>query len=84
MVGGRRRTGDNMNAVRPGQKFLSRVWLDPNTNKPATMKITKVEKGSIYYRPVYGTHDDGTEWLGSPARIDNTPDAIAKWLEVTS
>ena len=28
-------------------------------------KITAIRQGVIYYRPYYGLHDDGTEWLGS-------------------
>jgi len=66
--------------VKPGERYLSKRWLHYRTNQPLVMKITKVAAGSIYYRPDYGKHDDGSEWLGSPARIDATPEAIERWL----
>lgn len=72
-----------METVKVGQRYKSKVWLQPNTREAATMKITRVTKTAIYYRPDYGLHADGTEWLGSLATIDNTPEAINKWLEVT-
>ena len=66
--------------AKAGQRYQSTRWLCWATNLPLIVKITKVSQGSIYYRPDYGLHDDGSEWLGAPARIDNTPEAIAKWL----
>lgn len=67
--------------LRHGQFLFSKVWLNPENNKPLLMKITKVTKSAVYYRPYYGLHDDGTEWLGAPAWIENKPEAIAKYLE---
>lgn len=68
-----------MTTLKRGDRYVSTVWLDQN-HQPLLVKITKVTSSAIYYRPDYGTHDDGSEWLGSPALIDNTPEAIQKWL----
>jgi hypothetical protein len=67
-------------SVRAGERYESRVWLLPYTTQPAIMKVTRVTKHAIYYRVDYGKHDDGSEWLGSPAWFENTPEAKAKWL----
>jgi hypothetical protein len=51
-----------------GMIFEHKKWLDPEMNgRPLRCKITKIARGSIYYRPYYGKHCDGSEWLGSPA-----------------
>ena len=65
--------------MKQGERYLSNIWMDAD-RKPLRLKITRVTKHSIYYRPDYGLHDDGSEWLGSPAYIDNSPEAIAKWI----
>lgn len=67
--------------MRRGARYESRIWLSSDyTNRPAIMKITRIMHDRIYYRPDYGHHDDGTEWLGSAAWIPNTPQAIQKYL----
>jgi hypothetical protein len=57
-------------AMEKGDLFQHAHWLDSSKmpeHVPLTCKVTKVERGMIYYRPYYGKHDDGSEWLGSPA-----------------
>jgi hypothetical protein len=53
--------------MKVGQMFPSKIWLDPQTNQPLQIKITRIASGVVYYRPYYGLHDDGSEWLGSSA-----------------
>ena len=48
-----------------GDFFEHTKWLSYLDNKPLKCKITKVLKDYIYYRPYYGLHEDGSEWLGS-------------------
>lgn len=56
--------------LRRGSYFLSRVWLDPDySGQPLRCKVTAIRQGTVYYRPHYGWHDDGSEWLGSTARF---------------
>lgn len=52
--------------MKRGDIFTHRHWLNPETNQPLRCKITKVAGGTLYYRPHYGFHDDGSEWLGKP------------------
>lgn len=53
-----------------GKIYLHRHYLDPDmSNKPLACKVTKIAQGVAYYRPYYGLHDDGSEWLGSPAYV---------------
>jgi hypothetical protein len=56
--------------LKKGTKFLHSRYLDVGKlpeKVQLTCVITAVRMGVVYYRPVYGTHDDGTPWLGSPA-----------------
>jgi len=54
--------------MKVGMIFAHKKWLDPQVNGQALRcKVTKIAKGKIYYRPFYGRHADGSEWLGSPA-----------------
>ena len=73
---------NNTNACRPktGERYESTKWLNPETGGPLAVKITKIAGGTIYYRPDYGKHDDGSEWLGGPASIDNTAESVGRWL----
>ena len=66
--------------MKAGERYVSKVWISHENHQPITVKITKVTSSAIYYRPDYGLHNDGTEWLGSCAWI--TPDQIAKYLVV--
>ena len=52
--------------LKQGDIFTHRHWLDPDhSNAPLRCKVTKIARGMVYYRPYYGLHDDGTEWLGA-------------------
>ena len=48
-----------------GDIMLHRRCLDGSNMQPLRCKITRIAQGVLYYRPHYGLHDDGTEWLGS-------------------
>ena len=64
-----------------GERYESKIWLNPNfKNCPAIMKFTRITKTVIHYRPDYGQHDDGSEWLGTSTWIRNTPQAINRYL----
>jgi len=65
--------------MKQGERYISNVWMDADHN-PLRIKVTRVTKHSIYYRPDYGLHEDGSEWLGSPHYINNTPDSIERWI----
>ena len=55
------------NQIYKGAYFTHSRWLDPDhSNQPMRCKVTRVARGLVYYRPHYGWHDDGTEWLGNP------------------
>lgn len=54
-------------SLKRGTIFEHRHWLDPQSNKPLRCKVTRVAMDTIYYRPHYGFHDDGSEWLGGVA-----------------
>lgn len=45
--------------------FLSSAHLPERV--PLKCKVTKVAQGVVYYRPFYGVHEDGSEWLGAPS-----------------
>jgi hypothetical protein len=49
-----------------GDILLHRHWIT-HDNAPLCCKITRIAQGVMYYRPYYGLHDDGTEWLGAPS-----------------
>lgn len=51
---------------RKGMMFKHTRFMDPSTNAPLVCKVTKIAGGTVYCRPFYGYHDDGSEWLGSP------------------
>jgi len=67
--------------IKVGSHYTSKVWLNTD-GTPTIMQITRITKSAIYYRPYYGLHDDGTDWLGSSAWIENTPQKIAKYLTI--
>ena len=53
-----------------GQIFLHKRWLDAQfmpQRIPLRCIVTRIAQGVIYYRPLYGAHDDGTPWLGAPS-----------------
>lgn len=55
--------------LKRGTKFLHSRYLDVGKlpeKVPQLCVVTAIRQGAIYYRPVFGTHDDGTPWLGSP------------------
>lgn len=65
--------------MKRGDLYRSTVWLNPDrSGETLIMEITRVAAGTIYYRPVYGLHDDGTRWYGSAARFVATD--AARWL----
>lgn len=66
--------------MKTGEYFEHRKWRDQMNDQPLRCKITRVAKGTVYYRPHYGWHDDGTEWLGSPIyfHVDQAPRYVAK------
>jgi hypothetical protein len=66
--------------MKAGERYESKIWRQCSGD-PLIVKITKVTKSAIYYRPDYGLHDDGTEWLGSPAWIQNDNLLISKYLK---
>ena len=72
----------NVRTPKRGERYRSNVWLMPDYTQQtkAIVKITKVTKHAIFYRPDYGYHEDGTLWLGSVIYIKNTPEAIGRWL----
>ena len=49
-----------------GTIFQHQRFLDPNTNEPLQCKVTAVRGGNVYFRPFYGQHEDGSDWLGAP------------------
>lgn len=49
-----------------GTIFTHQRFLDPSTNTALQCKITVVRSGRVYFRPFYGTHEDGSDWLGTP------------------
>lgn len=54
--------------LKRGSHFLHRFWLDPSKmpgHAPILCRVTRIAGGSVYYRPVYEPHDDGSEHLGS-------------------
>ena len=55
-----------------GDVFKHAHFFSPDSmpNKiPLLCKVTKIAGGSIYFRPFYGLHDDGSEWLGSSSYL---------------
>jgi hypothetical protein len=46
-----------------GRIYLHRHYMGED-RKPLPCKVTKIAQGIPYYRPYYGLHDDGSEWLG--------------------
>lgn len=56
--------------AKPGLEFLHRrVLASDYSGCLQAFRVTKVAQGLVYYRPLYGKHDDGSDWLGSPAYI---------------
>jgi len=57
-----------MISLRKDDLFEHRYWLDARhmpDKRPLLCIVTRVAQGTVYYRPFYGRHDDGTSWLGS-------------------
>ena len=51
-----------------GEMYRSKIWRHPDTRSEfLPMQITKVGPNAVYYRPVYGRHDDGSLWVGASA-----------------
>lgn len=65
--------------MKKGETYLSNVWRNYD-NQAIPMRITKIASGLVYYRPYYGKHDDGTDWLGSPAYFPI--EQAHKWLDI--
>lgn len=65
--------------IKPGDRFTHRHWLNAMDKQPLPCEVTKTTREGFYYRPVYGTHDDGTPWVGSSCyvRWDRAFQAIA-------
>jgi hypothetical protein len=56
--------------MKTGTIFTHKHYLTPDySGEHLKCKVTKVSQGVVYYRPFYGMHDDGSEWLGSPCYI---------------
>ena len=53
--------------MKRGTLFQHKHWLNPADGSPMVGVVTRVAQGVIYWRPHYGKHDDGTDWLGAPA-----------------
>jgi hypothetical protein len=70
--------GEYTMRLKTGNRYVSRVWLNPTDNSPLEMKVTRIAMGVVYYRPHYGLHDDGTEWLGAPASFPL--EQAGKWI----
>ena len=66
-----RRYSERQNApIKRGTRFLHAHFFDPSSmpnGAPLICVVTAVRSGTVYYRPDYGKHDDGTPWLGSPS-----------------
>jgi hypothetical protein len=48
-----------------GEIYIHRHFMDERRT-PLLCKVTRIAQGVAYYRPYYGVHEDGSEWLGSP------------------
>ena len=59
------------NQMKRGATFIHRRFMNADRT-PLRCRITRIAQGVIYYRPDYGTHDDGTPWLGSPSYFPTT------------
>lgn len=60
------------------QIVTSKVWLDEN-NQPLKLKIMRLTKGLVYYRPFYGWASNGINHkLGEPCVIDRAD--VDKWI----
>lgn len=57
-------------APKRGEIYQHRHFRYPASNKALLCKVTRIVSGVAYYRPHYGYHDDGSEWLGSPYYVD--------------
>lgn len=51
--------------MKKGTMFEHAKWLNPEDGSPLKCKVTRVAQGTVYYRPYYGKHLDGTEWFGN-------------------
>jgi hypothetical protein len=48
-----------------GAYFFHSKFLDPANGQSLRCKVTRIAQGTVYYRPHYGWHEDGKEWLGA-------------------
>lgn len=60
-------------APRRGATFRHPYYQNPSNNEQLLCKVTRIAYGVVYYRPVYGQHEDGSEWLGAPTYISVWP-----------
>ncbi len=58
--------------MKKGETFQHKHFLNPNTNQPIVCKITAIRAGLVYFRPLYGVHEDGTDWLGASSFLTTT------------
>ena len=65
--------------MKRGETYISKIWMD-HDRRPIPMRITKIVGKTIYYRPYYGKHDDGSDWLGSVAYFPL--EQASKWLNM--
>jgi hypothetical protein len=71
-----------MKTLVKGDHFIHKHWLNPATMTPMECVVTKIAQGVIYWRPYYGKHDDGEDWLGAPAyfQIDHQSRYVSRIL----
>lgn len=51
--------------IKPGFQFIHARVLSPDySGSHQEYRVTRVARGTVYYRADYGKHDDGTDWLG--------------------
>jgi hypothetical protein len=67
--------------MKRGEYFEHRYWLRPDMSGAKLIcKITKLTSYGIYYRPHYGWHDDGSEWLGRSAYFRRDRIEISRYM----
>lgn len=78
-------TNEDKMTLRRGDRFLHRRLLDPSRmpeKVPQLCLVTAVRQGVVHYRPDYGTHDDGSPWLGGGGYFPI--EEIERWAEPTT
>jgi hypothetical protein len=71
--------------MKRGTRFLHARILDASKmpeKVPQVCVVTRVARGTVYYRPDYGLLDDGSPWLGSPGSfpVGNTDRWVSEIL----